>query len=92
MVPGGAVVSAVDVLFFASLRDEVGCDRLSIALEEPVSLDGLIDALKARLSAEGFAAVTGERVRIALNQELIQGPCRICPGDELAFLPPVTGG
>ena len=33
-----------------------------------------------------------ENVRIAVNQSLISGECALAAGDEVAFLPPVTGG
>jgi molybdopterin synthase sulfur carrier subunit len=32
------------------------------------------------------------RVRVAVNQELIRGDAPIREGDEIAFIPPVSGG
>ena len=32
------------------------------------------------------------RVRVAVNQELIRGDAPIRAGDEIAYLPPVSGG
>ena len=41
----------------------------------------------------GYAALTAENVRIAVNQEFIDGEAaELRSGDEVAFLPPVTGG
>ena len=82
----------VKVLFFASLRDAAGTDELHIDLAEPVLLDGLLATLEARLDTTGFAALTAKNVRIAINQVLATGPLLVRPGDEVAFLPPVTGG
>ena len=85
-------MSGVCVRFFASLRDKVGMEEMSLPLAEPLGLDGILHLLESRLPAQAFAALAGESVRIALNQELIHGPCEVAPGDELAFLPPMTGG
>jgi len=82
----------VRVLFFASLKDATGTDELRLDLVEPVPLEGLLATLKARLDTPGFAALTAENVRIAINQVLTTGPLLVQPGDEVAFLPPVTGG
>jgi molybdopterin synthase sulfur carrier subunit len=80
------------VLFFASLREAVGEAELALDLDGPVSLDGLLKRLQGRLSPAGYAALTAENVRVAINQELQNGPLEVQPGDEVAFLPPVTGG
>ena len=87
----------IRVLFFASLREAVGMDAWSYAPEAagpPLRLSALLAALKPTLGADGYAALTAENVRIAVNQELVEGSARVelKPGDEVAFLPPVTGG
>ena len=79
----------ITVLFFASLREDVGHAALTVAAD---STDALIDALEDVLSTEGYAAVREPNVRIAVNQTLIEGNTQLSPGDEVAFLPPVTGG
>ena len=40
----------------------------------------------------GTAVVGAENVKVAVNQALISGPIVLTDGDEIAFLPPVTGG
>ncbi len=87
----------VHVLFFSSLRDAVGLDELEVELAEPATVDGLLSLLQDQLSEPAHAALTAERVRIALNQEIVPEQRRaasvsVRPGDEVAFLPPVTGG
>ena len=58
-----------------------------------VRLDALLAALRQQLGAAGYAALTAENVRIAVNQEFIDGgAAELRSGDEVAFLPPVTGG
>ena len=71
-------------LLFASLRDRAGWDDRQFTLGEDVVTAGEIwDQLQ--LGALGS-------VMIAVNQQLV-GPEQVLRcGDELAFLPPFTGG
>lgn len=84
---------SVNVLFFASLREAVGCEAMTLELDsDGIDLAGLLQQLGKRLDAAAVSSLTAESVRIALNQELMSGAFRIKDGDEIAFLPPVTGG
>jgi len=86
----------IRVLFFASLREAVGYSEVGIPPnpDNPhgFSLDGLMSALRGRLEAAAYAALVAENVRIAVNRELVEGNVDLRAGDEVAFLPPVTGG
>ena len=44
------------------------------------------------MTDEAFVEITAKNVKVALNQELIDDSAAISDGDEVAFLPPVTGG
>lgn len=80
------------VLFFASLRDAVGVSECSVSVDEPLTLERLMVELQTELSAPAYAAICAENVRVAINQELVEGVGLIGASDEVAFLPPVTGG
>ena len=80
------------VLFFASLKDAAGCDELSLSITEPLPLPGLLERLAEELPASAMAELSAENVRVAVNQTFLTGPALIQPGDEVAFMPPVTGG
>ncbi|MCZ0943636.1 MAG: MoaD/ThiS family protein [Gammaproteobacteria bacterium] len=87
----------IRVLFFASLREAVDMDAWTYSPNvagSSVRLSALLAALKPALGPEGYAALTAENVRIAVNQEFVDGAARVDlkSGDEVAFLPPVTGG
>lgn len=75
------------LVFLGRLQDVAG------AAEHIVAAAPLADVL-AMLPPELALALTDERVRWALNGELIaeQGGIVLAEGDELAFLPPVSGG
>lgn len=74
-------------MFLGKLADLAG------AAEREVAPGSLADAL-AGLPVQLAVALLDERVRVALNGELIVHPegVELLAGDELAFLPPVSGG
>lgn len=87
----GAVT--VRVLFFASLRETVCEDTLDLRLPPGATVADLRALLGERLSGEGARAIADGDVRVAVNQRLESSPdARLAAGDEVAFLPPVTGG
>lgn len=81
---------SITVRFFASLRETVGVDTLELPRQE--SIEGLLLELQAQLSKSAYSAICAENVRLALNQELITRATPLRDGDEVAFLPPITGG
>ncbi len=83
----------VRVLFFASLREAVREDALEISLPAGATVGDLRDRLAERLSEEGARAIADADVRVAVNQRFVHGTdACLDAGDEVAFLPPVTGG
>ena len=83
---------SITVRFFASLREITGEGTMVIL--QAGNIEELLAELRRQLSAEAMTALTAEHVRLAHNQELITGmePVRLRDGDEVAFMPPVTGG
>ena len=56
-------------------------------------MGGPLDTVLAGLEPDLALALLDERVRIALNGELVgERSITLQAGDELAFLPPVSGG
>ncbi len=83
----------IEILYFARLRERLGTDRERI--EPPpgvVTAADLIDRLRARGAPWADALGAGERLMIAVNQELAQPHTPVRDGDEVALFPPVTGG
>jgi len=75
------------VLYFASLRDRAGMDVEQV---ESLATDarGLYSELRAR---HGFT-MGEERLRVAVNGAFAQWAQTLHEGDEVVFLPPVSGG
>ena len=83
----------VKVLFFASLREQLGTNTLELELPSQVATVG---ALRAHLRSRGasYDQALGDKkaLRMAVNQEMVPASATIRAGDEVAFFPPVTGG
>ena len=83
----------VKVLFFASLREQLGTAGEEIELPAGVAT---VAALRGHLVRRGGACegALAERknVRAAVNQDMAKPGAAIRAGDEIAFFPPVTGG
>jgi sulfur-carrier protein len=83
----------VTVLFFASLREQLGQPREQLELPAGVGTVGALrEHLRARGGAWASAFAPNRPVRAALNQDMVQAAAAIKAGDEIAFFPPVTGG
>jgi MoaE-MoaD fusion protein len=80
----------VTVLFFATLKDHAGANR--IALQLPAD-SATLDEVRSVLSAQH--PTLGEPLRAAvaaINQEYAFAGETVRDGDEIAFFPPVSGG
>ncbi|HSH08264.1 MAG TPA: molybdopterin converting factor subunit 1 [Burkholderiales bacterium] len=83
----------VKVLFFASLREQLGHAGEEIELPDGVAtVGGLRAHLMARGDAWSAALGDGRRLRAAVNQDMASPEAMLRAGDEVAFFPPVTGG
>ena len=82
----------VEILLFASLRDELGAAH---TLEVPETGAGVttVGALReAFLVASPSASRLGKRLLVAVNEIYAGDRDPVRPGDTVAFLPPVAGG
>lgn len=75
------------ILYFASLRDAAGSDR-----EEVLSAHADARTLYAELRARHGFRLQAESLRLAVNGEFAPWDRPLEDGDEVAFLPPVSGG
>ena len=83
----------VKLLFFASLREQLGTSGEEVDLPSDVAtVAALREHLMQRGGAYGKAFGGKALVRAAVNQDMVQPSARLKAGDEVAFFPPVTGG
>ncbi|MCY3764113.1 MAG: molybdopterin converting factor subunit 1 [Gemmatimonadetes bacterium] len=79
----------VKVLFFASCRDLVGTPEASVSLPERASVADLL----ARLAEEHPRLQEMEgSLMVSVNQTYVDRTRWLSDGDEVAFIPPVSGG
>ena len=79
---------AVKLVFLGKLADLAGAPEKEV--EGPLDWQGLLDVLHGPLGE----AAKDDRTRFALNGELIADKAALSAvdGDEIALLPPVSGG
>jgi molybdopterin synthase catalytic subunit len=80
----------VEVRLFAMLKEQAGSDAVTVDLPEGATVREAIDALgREHGLAELIAAMP---VVMAVNREYAAEDAPLGPGDELALIPPVSGG
>jgi molybdopterin synthase catalytic subunit len=79
----------VAVRLFGAVREAVGEKELSVELPEGASLAELRRLLARR---HAIFDAFGERLAASVNLEIAPGKTPLRDGDEVAFLPPVSGG
>jgi molybdopterin synthase sulfur carrier subunit len=83
----------LELLYFAWLRERVGCSQENVTLPDGVAtVADLLAWLRGRGPGfeQGFANT--RLVRCAVNQDFAEPDTILHDGDEVAFFPPVTGG
>lgn len=84
----------VTVLYFASLREQVGREQDKVALPsgDAVSVHDLLGIVTHNNPEVKAVFENMPRLRVAINQALATFDDVVKPGDEVAFFPPMTGG
>ncbi len=82
----------ITVLLFAGLREAAGRDRITLEAEGATDASALWARCCALVPGLGPADGSRESLRVARNREVVGWDAAVGPGDEVAFLPPVSGG
>ena len=77
------------VFLFASLRERAGVDTLGIDLPEGATAADLLERLGA-LRPELAGGL--RQVAVAVGHRIVPRDAPLPPGEEVALLPPVSGG
>jgi molybdopterin synthase catalytic subunit len=88
----GASIAAmtVTVRLFAMLRERAGRDEIELELGDGSTVADALEALKD--SSPLGEALERMPVRAAVNREYVADDSPLSPGDEVALIPPVSGG
>jgi molybdopterin converting factor subunit 1 len=82
-------MTAVSVLLFGRVREIVGAIEIELPAAPGETTASLLDALVAR--HPGLGPWRGS-LRVAVNREYAPGERAVSAGDEIAVIPPVSGG
>jgi molybdopterin synthase catalytic subunit len=77
------------ILFFAQLKDATGCDSAELAVDSPLDVEMFWSELLKQ-----FPKLAAHRasVRLARNWEYAAPGAQFSSTDEVALIPPVSGG
>ncbi len=82
----------VRILFFASLRDELGESRI-VEVAEALPGETTVASLREAVATLSPAASRlGRRLLVAVNERYATDADPVRPCDSVAFLPPLAGG
>ncbi len=84
----------VTLVYLARLREAFGRSGESLELRGPgpVTVDAILDALRARGGAFAAELAPGRAFRVAVDQAMARPGTPVEAGAEVAIFPPVTGG
>ena len=77
----------VRVLLFAALREAVGSGAVELELEPGATAGKALERLRER-----HPALRGKTCSLAVNRGYAAAERALADGDELALIPPVSGG
>ncbi len=79
----------IKVKFFASYREAIGRAGLDVEVKDDTNISGLLEQLKQ--DHPGLGALT-ENLIVSVNREYAAYDTILKDGDDVALLPPVSGG
>ena len=81
----------ITVKFFASLKAIAEKEEEQIEVQSSISMDQLSDII-SKTSPKMADIIRDNKIMISVNQEMADAETVIHDGDEVAFLPPFSGG
>jgi molybdopterin converting factor subunit 1 len=81
----------IDIIYFASLKTIAGKDRESVDLGPESTIRQLAELI-SKTSPQMGEMIREKKVMISVNQDMADAETIIHDGDEVAFLPPFSGG
>ncbi len=82
-------LAVVSVRLFAGAAEAAGVRVHEMSIEQGASVDTLFDCLAGEFPV---LAAMKDSLRFAVNQEFVEVDQSLWHGDELAVIPPVSGG
>ena len=80
----------IELLYFGMLKDQMGREQESLDLEEGACVNDVLRLLRSRASNSG--EMLWASLAVAVNREYAGRSTVLHDADEVALLPPVSGG
>lgn len=77
----------MEILLFAGLKEKVGSSRVSLDIDREIS----VETLKSYIYEE-YPELDGEVFQVASNEAFVRDDYQVSDSDEIALIPPVSGG
>lgn len=77
----------VKIRFFASYRERVGASQTELELSEVKTISDLLQMVR-----RDFPELPDAPILVAINAEFVAPSYELHEGDEVALMPPVSGG
>ncbi len=87
---GGNGGLTVTIRLFAQLRERAGTDSIQLALAEGATVEDALGLLRQREPLREL--LSSLSVRVAVNRDYAHALTKLETGDELALIPPLSGG
>jgi molybdopterin converting factor subunit 1 len=81
------VIVKINVSFFAQSREIVGKSRMELDIQEGEAVSGLLKRLQSQ-----FPKLLEIQCKVAVNTEYVKNDYELHNGDEIAIIPPISGG
>ena len=81
----------IKVKYFASLKAIAEKEEEQIEVQSSISMDQLSDII-SKTSPKMADIIRDNKIMVSVNQEMVDANTVIHDGDEVAFLPPFSGG
>lgn len=82
----------IKIRYFGSLKETLNTAEEQLDWKKGLTTDKLLQDLRQRNDAWAEALAEKNIFRLVVNQQVVYQPVAIKEGDEVAVLPPVTGG
>lgn len=81
----------IKVIFFAALREQLGCGGTEVSAQNTNTVADVKAAL-GQQNSQWQSYLANNALLCAVNHEMVDENFSVKAGDEVAFFPPVTGG
>ncbi len=81
----------VTIKLFAIYREKANTDRVELDIKQGMKVKDLLEAVKERIPSIKELVIEGKGM-LAVNQEVAKPDTIVNDGDEVALIPPVSGG